>query len=64
MILEQSPPVSSQVHLKTTDLWNRVILLSEKDNTLYGEEEDRNAIDKWVKQHQGMGAELFWYSET
>jgi hypothetical protein len=63
MILEQSPSVSSQVHLKATDLSNRVSLLSEKDNSIYGEEEDRNAIAKWVKQHE-MGAELFEYSET
>lgn len=64
MVLEHSPGGSLQLHLKATDLWNRVLLLNEKDNQLYGDEEDRRTIDKWVKQYHEMGAEVYSFSQS
>jgi hypothetical protein len=50
LVLEQSQLLSPDVCLKATDLWNRLMLLSEKDHSMYGEEADRHAVGKLIKQ--------------
>jgi hypothetical protein len=54
-ILEQSEPSIAELHLKAIDLWNRVILLGEKDRCVYGTDEDCHAIGKWIKSHVKVG---------
>jgi len=49
MVLERSSiPI---LHWKATDLWNRILLLGEKDDTCYGNEADREAIAYWSREH-------------
>jgi hypothetical protein len=50
LILERCPP-SVGLHLKATDLWNRILDLGDIDHIVYGEQDDREAIDTWIGEH-------------
>jgi hypothetical protein len=51
MVLERSPKSANMLHLKATDLWNRILDLGVKDEETYGDPEDRYAILDWVRQN-------------
>jgi len=50
LVLERSPKSSKLLHLKATDLWNRISDLGHKDGATYGDEDDRYAIHEWIIQ--------------
>ena len=65
MVLEQSSNCDVQVQLKATDIWNRISQLEAKDTDSYGENDDRQAIQKWISERrQSGGAERYDISET
>ena len=51
MVLERSPKSAKPLHLKATDLWNRILDLGHKDGIVYGDEGDRDFIDSWINQN-------------
>jgi hypothetical protein len=47
-ILERCSPA---LRPKATDLWNRILELGDQDGLAYGEEDDRQAIHRWINEH-------------
>jgi hypothetical protein len=37
--------------LKVTDLWNRILDLGDRDDLVYGEQDDRETIGVWISEH-------------
>jgi hypothetical protein len=62
MVLERSPPSIARLYLKATDLWNRILLLGDKDNFVYGEDSDCHAIRKLIKQQREIEVEQYEFS--
>jgi hypothetical protein len=63
LTLEHRRHCKTGLHLKATDLWFRLIILGNKDREVYGDEEDRLTISKWLNQNPRAGVELFEFSE-
>ena len=49
-VLEKSESSAKHLHLKATDLWNRISELGETDQLAYGDKEDRVAIHYWIRR--------------
>lgn len=62
--LERSRPSASHLHRKATDTWNRILELTEKDSVLYGNNEDREAVVRWISEHGDNHREGAEYSRT
>jgi hypothetical protein len=63
MVLDHKPECNVRLQLKATDLWNRIILLRDKDDIRYGEKADCEAIWKWILDRRDrIGAERYDFS--
>jgi len=51
MVLERSPQSADLLHAKATDIWNYICDLGRRDREEYGDDEDREAITNWIRQH-------------
>lgn len=51
MVLERSPLSVDLLHAKATDIWNHICELGRRDREEYGDDEDRDAITNWIRQH-------------
>jgi hypothetical protein len=49
--------------LKATDIWNRIAEIGDKDRLVYGDVEDRDAINRWINQY-GINAEKSEFSSS
>lgn len=63
IVLERSPRDAFSLHVKATDLWNRILELGRQDRTRYGREEDRNAITNWINEHLDKTEKREWSEE-
>jgi hypothetical protein len=63
-VLERSSSSEAGLCLKATDLWNRIELLGKKDNFVYGEDTDRHAIRKLIKQAREVEIEQYEFSAS
>jgi hypothetical protein len=51
IVLEQSS--SPTLHVKATDLFIRICKLAEKDQIVYGSDDDHKTIQLWIQQNEG-----------
>jgi hypothetical protein len=54
IVLEQSPSNALLLYAKAIDLWNRILECGRKDNMVYGEPADRQAIKCWIDKHRDI----------
>jgi len=54
MVLEKSAPTVTRLHLKATDVWNRIRALGEKDRQEYGVAKDCEVIRNWSQEHEDL----------
>lgn len=51
LVLDKSIPSNSQIHLKATDLYNRISILRLKDAKEYGDANDWQSMKSWIEDH-------------
>jgi hypothetical protein len=51
LVLERSTSSATSLHAKATDIWNRICEVGADDSLTYGDEEDREAIRAWTRDH-------------
>lgn len=50
-ILQRAPKSATQLQLKATDLWNRILDISKKEGVTHGNIEARKFISRWIRDN-------------